>query len=231
MFVVFFDVTSVFYPHSMCSKYVVTMLQLNKLNLPSMMCAETISPAYFSCIFNVRDPTCIVPFLSGDAFWLWMHSGVSGVIEVRLDYSDYLLVSYCGISGTWTHNLRYVNISQAYSFNIYDSNSFRYEAKLVWNSLTNETRIMTYVYLLKNYVNIWSWRINVNIVHAMCCLTTDLFSLSCFNAIYYLSLCFLYALIFVVRCFYLIHAWYCILLALLFCVHIPTLDKAYLPIY
>jgi hypothetical protein len=215
----------------MCSKYVVTMLQLKKLNLPSMMCAETISPAYFSCIFNVRAPTCIVPFLSGDAFWLWMHSGVSGVIEVRLDYSDYLLVSYCGISGTWTHNFRYVNISQAYSFNIYDSNSFRYEAKLVWNSLTNETRIMTYVYLLQNYVNIWSWRKNVNIVHAMCCLTTDLFFLSCFNAIYYLSLCFLYALIFVVRCFYLIHAWYCILLALLFCVHIPTLNKAYLPIY
>jgi hypothetical protein len=58
----------------------------------------------------------------------------------------------------------------------YANNSFRYEAKLVWNSLTNETRIMTYVYQLKNYVNIYFWRKSVNVVHAMCCLTTFFFS-------------------------------------------------------
>ena len=152
------------------------------------MCAETISSAYYSCIFNMRAPTCIVSFSSGDAFWLWMHSGVSGVIEVKLDHSDYLLVSYCGISRTWTHNFRYVNISQAYSFNIYDNNSFRYEAKLVWNSLTNETRIMTYVYQLKNYVNIWFWRKNVNIVHVMCCL-----NIFCFSAALILFIIYLFA--------------------------------------
>ena len=129
---VFLHVSSVFYTHIMCSEYVVTMLQLNKLNVPSMVCAETISSAYFSCIFNVRAPTCIVSFLSGDAFWLWMHSGVSGVIEVRLDYSEYLLVSYCGISGTWTQNFRYVNISQGYSFNIW------YQFIQVWGKTSME---------------------------------------------------------------------------------------------
>lgn len=116
---VFLDVSSVFSSYIMCSEYVLTMLQLNNLIVSSMMCAETISSAYFSCIFNVRAPTCIVSFSSGDAFWLWMHSGVSWVIEVRLDYSYYLLMSYCGISGTWTHSFRYVSISQAYTFNIW----------------------------------------------------------------------------------------------------------------
>jgi hypothetical protein len=127
---VFLDVSSVFSSHIMCSEYVLTMLQLNKLNVSSMMCAETISSAYFSCIFNVRARTCIVSFLSDDAFWLWMHLGVSGVIEVRLDYSEYLLLSYCGISGKWTHNFRYINISQAYIFNIAcDENLVNIEVK------------------------------------------------------------------------------------------------------
>ena len=90
---------------------------------------------------------------------------------------------------------------------------------------------MTYVYQLKNYVNIWFWRKNVNVVHAMCCLTTFFF----FSAALMLFIIYIFAFYMCLysqsAAFILIHACYCILLALLFCVHMPTLSKAYLLTY
>jgi hypothetical protein len=43
--------------------------------------------------------------------------------------------------------------------------SLRYEAAQVWNSLPNETRIMTSFDQFKEYINSWAWLFKTTSVH------------------------------------------------------------------